>query len=47
MTDEKKPLKITYPKFNPNEDNPYQDEMDKLVDISLTQAGTTRTRMTC
>ena len=41
---EKKPLKITYPKFNPNEENPYQEEMDKLIDISLTSAGTTRTR---
>ena len=41
---EKKPIKVTYPKFNPNEENPYQEEMDKLVDISLAQAGTTRTR---
>ena len=41
---EKKPIKVTYPKFNPNEENPYQEEMDKLVDISLAQAGTTQTR---
>jgi len=40
----KKPIKVTYPKFNINEDNPYQEEMDKLVDISLAEAGTTRTR---
>ena len=44
MVNDKKPIKVTYPKFNPNEENPYQEEMDKLVDISLAQAGTTRTR---
>lgn len=44
MSEDKKPLKITYPKFNVNEENPYQNEMDKWVDITLAQAGTTRTR---
>lgn len=43
MVDVKKPIKVTYPKFNMDEDNPYQEEMDKLVDISLAEAGTTRT----
>lgn len=41
---EKKAIKVTYPKFNFDEDNPYQEEMDKLIDISLAEAGTTRTR---
>jgi hypothetical protein len=41
---EKKPIKVTYPTFNVNEENPYQDEMDKWVDITLAEAGTTRTR---
>lgn len=44
MVDVKKPIKVTYPKFNMDEDNPYQEEMDKLVDISLAEAGSTRTR---
>ena len=44
MVNDKKPIKVTYPTFNMDIDNPYQEEMDKLVDISLSQAGTTRTR---
>ena len=44
MVNDKKAIKVTYPKFNVNEDNPYQEEMDKLVDVSLAEAGTTRTR---
>ena len=43
-SDNKKPIKVTYPEFNVNEENPYQEEMDKWVDITLAQAGTTRTR---
>lgn len=38
----KKPITVKYPNFNPNEENPYQEEMDKLLDISLTEASTTR-----
>lgn len=41
---ERKPLKVKYPKFDNNIENIYQEEMDKLIDISLTSAGTTRTR---
>lgn len=44
MVNDKKPIKVTYPKFNINEENPYQEEMDKLVDKGLSQAGVTRTR---
>ena len=44
MSELKKPITVKYPSFNINEDNPYQEEMDKLVDISLSKAGTTRTR---
>lgn len=40
----KKAIKVTYPKFNVDIDNPYQEEMEKLLDISITKAGTTRTR---
>lgn len=39
---EKKIIKVSYPKFNANEDNPYAEEMDKLLDVSLTEANTTR-----
>lgn len=39
---EKKIINVEYPIFNPNENNPYQEEMDKLLDISLTEASTTR-----
>ena len=42
MSENKKIINISYPNFNVNEENPYQDEMDKLLDISLTQASTTR-----
>ena len=38
----KKPITVKYPNFNPNEENPYKEEMDKLLDISLTEASTTR-----
>ena len=44
MVNDKKPIKVIYPSFNINEENPYQDEMDKWVDITLAKAGTTRTR---
>lgn len=44
MVNDKKPIKVTYPKFNINEENPYQEEMDKLIDKGLSQAGVTRTR---
>ena len=39
---DKKIINIKYPKFNANEDNPYKDEMDKLLDVSITEANTTR-----
>lgn len=43
MVNDKKPIKVTYPSFNMDEENPYQGEMDKLIDISLAEACTTRT----
>lgn len=42
-SNEKKAIAIKYPKFNINEENPYQEEMNKLIDISLSEANTTRT----
>ena len=42
MSENKRIINIDYPKFNPMEDNPYQEEMDKLVDITLTEANSTR-----
>lgn len=44
MSNDKKPIKVTYPVFNVNEENPYQEEMDKWVDVTLSKASTTRTR---
>lgn len=41
--DNKKVIKLKYPKFNVFEENPYQEEMNKLIDISLSEANTTRT----
>ena len=43
MSENKKMINVSYPNFNVNEINPYQDEMEKLLDISLTEASTTRT----
>lgn len=40
---QKRAIAVKYPSFNFLEENPYQEEMDKLVDISLTEASTTRT----
>lgn len=44
MSQDKKAISIKYPKFNYMEENPYQEEMDKLIDISLSEANTTRTQ---
>ena len=30
-----KPIKVTYPKFDMNVENPYQDEMDKVILLSV------------
>ena len=35
MAEEKKAIKIKYPEFDNNEENPYQDEMDKVIDENL------------
>ena len=43
MAEEKKAIKIKYPEFDNNEENPYQDEMDKVIDENLASATTTRT----
>lgn len=39
----KRAISLKYPKFNYLEENPYQEEMNKLIDISLSEANTTRT----
>ena len=43
MTEEKKAIKINYPKFDNNTENPYQEEMDKIIDTNLAEASNTRT----
>ena len=43
MSENKRIINVNYPKFNVFEDNPYQEEMDKLLDISITEANSTRT----
>ncbi len=42
MSENKRIISVSYPKFNPMEENPYQEEMDKLLDISITEANSTR-----
>lgn len=39
----KRAISIKYPTFNVLEENPYQEEMDKMLDVSLSEASTTRT----
>ena len=43
MTEEKKAIKIKFPEFDNNTENPYQEEMEKLIDTNLSEATTTRT----
>ena len=43
MTEEKKAIKIKFPEFDNNTENPYQEEMDKIIDVNLSEASTTRT----
>ncbi|MBO7079850.1 MAG: hypothetical protein J6W64_08600, partial [Bacilli bacterium] len=43
MTEEKKAIKIKFPEFDNNVENPYQEEMDKIIDTNLADASTTRT----
>ena len=42
MAENKKIIKVSYPKFDNNVENNYQEEMDKLLDISITEANSTR-----
>ena len=42
MSENKRIINVSYPKFNPMEDNPYQEEMDGLLDIAITEANITR-----
>lgn len=39
----KRAISIKYPTFNVLEENPYQEEMDKMLGVSLSEASTTRT----
>ena len=43
MTEEKKAIKIKFPTFDNNVENPYEDEMNKIIDANLAEASTTRT----
>lgn len=43
MTEEKRAIKIKFPEFDNNVENQYQEEMDKLIDMNLSEATTTRT----
>lgn len=43
MAEEKRAIKVKFPEFDINTENPYQEEMDKLIDIDITEATTTRT----
>lgn len=44
MTDViKKSINIKFPVFDVNVENPYQDEMNKIIDANLAEASTTRT----
>ena len=42
MLENKKIIKVSYPKFDNNIENNYQEEMDKLLDIAITEANSTR-----
>lgn len=43
MSDEKRAIKVKFPEFDMNIDNSYQEELDKLIDIDISEATTTRT----
>lgn len=43
MVEEKKAIKINYPKFDMSEENPYAEEMDRLVNEEFAQATTAHT----
>ena len=43
MAEEKKAIKIKFPEFDNNTENPYAEEMNKLIDVNLAEASSTRT----
>lgn len=43
MSDEKRAIKVKFPEFDMNVENSYQEELDKLIDIDISEATTTRT----
>lgn len=43
MAEEKKAIKIKFPEFDNNTENPYAEEMNKVIDTNLSDATTTRT----
>ena len=43
MSEEKKIIKINYPKFDISVENPYREEMDSLVNEEFSQATTAHT----
>lgn len=40
---EKRAISVKFPKYDPAIENPYQEEMDKIIDDNMAQANTTRT----
>lgn len=43
MSETKKAIKVKFPEFDINDNNIYQEDMDKIIDVNLSQANTTRT----
>jgi anaerobic ribonucleoside-triphosphate reductase len=43
LTSEKRIITVNYPKFNFNTENPFKEELDKIVDTGFAEATTTRT----
>lgn len=43
MSETKKAIKIKFPEFDINDNNIYQEDMDKIIDVNLSEANTTRT----
>ena len=43
MSETKKAIKIKFPEFDINDNNIYQEDMDKIIDVNVSEANTTRT----
>ena len=38
MSEEKRAINIKFPEFDNSVENPYQEEMDKIIDVNLSEA---------